>query len=345
MTLIGPQKVRRCQIEESDVATETSQQLVNSRPGGRVIPLRIVLREVYAERCAKKDSLASLLVLVELHVTVRLRLSEAWNRVVCLNPFHPPTSLHSELIIVKHIVTEIVGHSHDTVADLARLSGGEHESLDLKRCVELVIVVNVGFLGEELRHRLSCHLKLVEDLTYFLSRHAISLSSDVGELLARVQEKEPRVARILFILVAALILQLDWFSFHISALHVVYLILELRIKQFYVLIKDLEARDWQEVFKRVVWLALHPDPLNVPLDVIVNIRQRSENSKRDKKLILANLIQWKLAIFLLSEHFAVLGDEGAVLIECEENVDDEPVGENDEDEDGADAACDRFVLP
>ena len=122
------------------------------------------------------------------------------------------------------------------------------------------------------------------------------------------------------------------------------LILELRIKRFCVLIKDLEARNWQEVVECVIWLALHPNALNVPLDVIVDIRQRSENSKRDKKLILANLIQWKLAIFLLCEHLAVLGDEGAVLIECEENVDDEPVGENDEDEDGADAACDRLVL-
>ena len=80
-----------------------------------------------------------------------------------MNPFRAPASLRSELIIVKHIVAEIVGHSHDIVTDLVRLKRREHESLDLKRCVELVIVVNVGFLGEELRHRLSCHLKLVED--------------------------------------------------------------------------------------------------------------------------------------------------------------------------------------
>ena len=67
-----------------------------------------------------------------------------------MNPFRAPASLHSELIIVKHIVTEIVGHSHDIVADLVRLKRREHESLDLKRGVELVIVVDVCFLGEKL---------------------------------------------------------------------------------------------------------------------------------------------------------------------------------------------------
>ena len=137
-----------------------------------------------------------------------------------------------------------------------------------------MIVVDVGFLREELRHRLGCHRKLIEDLTHYLSRHAISLSSDVRELLARVKEKIPWVARILFILVAAIILQLDWISFHVSALHVVDLILELRIKHSIVLTEDLEARNRQEVFERVVRLALYPDPLNVPLDVIVDIRQQ-----------------------------------------------------------------------
>ena len=137
-----------------------------------------------------------------------------------------------------------------------------------------MIVVDVGFLREELRHRLGRHRKLIEDLTHYLSRHAISLSSDVRELLARVKEKIPWVARILFILVAAIILQLDWISFHVSALHVVDLILELRIKHSIVLTEDLEARNRQEVFERVVRLALYPDPLNVPLDVIVDIRQQ-----------------------------------------------------------------------
>ena len=122
------------------------------------------------------------------------------------------------------------------------------------------------------------------------------------------------------------------------------LILELRNKRFFVLIKDLEARNRQEVFERVVRLALYPDPLNVPLDVIVDIRQRRENSKRDKKLIHTNLVQWKRAIVLLSEHLAVGGDERAVLIEGEEDVNDDPVGKDDEDEDGADAACDCLVL-
>ena len=54
-----------------------------------------------------------------------------------------------------------------------------------------MIVVDVGFLREELRHRLGRHRKLIEDLTHYLSRHAISLSSDVRELLARVKEKIP----------------------------------------------------------------------------------------------------------------------------------------------------------
>ena len=62
-------------------------------------------------------------------------------------------------------------------------------------------------------------------------------------------------------------------------------------------------------------------------------------------MIHANLVQWKRAIVLLSEHLAVGGYEGAVLIEGEEEVDDDPVGEDDEHEDGADAACDRLVLP
>ena len=52
------------------------------------------------------------------------------------------------------------------------------------------------------------------------------------------------------------------------------LILELRIKHSIVLTEDLEARNRQEVFERVVRLALYPDPLNVPLDVIVDIRQQ-----------------------------------------------------------------------
>ena len=181
MALVGPQEVRRAQIKERDVGTETSQKLVNGRPRGRVIPLRVVLGEVDAERRAHIERLARVPILFKLfRVAVGQRLREAGYRVVRFDPFHAPARIHSELVIVKHVVAEIVGHSHDVVADLVPLHLREHEALNLKRGVKLVIVVDVGLLGEKLRHGLGRHGELVQDVPYFLGRHAISLSSDMG---------------------------------------------------------------------------------------------------------------------------------------------------------------------
>lgn len=167
-----------------------------------------------------------------------------------------------ELITVKRVITKFVGDLLDLVLIEHSQTSAQYESLSREVRLKLVVGVDESFLGEELRLSFDCHEKLVHYLAYLGVLNTVCGTCVLSKCCARVNQEEPRGAKVP---TTALILDVDLFTTHIGAFHIINLLHEL--DRMIITLEDFRTGHWKEVIQRLVFISLNPNALNVAINV------------------------------------------------------------------------------
>ena len=127
------------------------------------------------------------------------------------------------LLVISHVLEELVGVD-DAVCELVchlldcelvehRQAAAQDKSFEGVLRVDVVVIFNVGLLGEELRSGLGGDDEFVHDFAYFSIEDAVRGTRVDLERVAGVDHEIPVVAQ--GVVALARVLKLDFFTLHI----------------------------------------------------------------------------------------------------------------------------------